>query len=1579
MEKNTIKRTAFTLLAFLVAMSSYCQLPQFTLTVTPTAQTCLGNGSLSFSTTGTAPGAVMDYKVYLLPNTVTPIATVTAPTATGLLAGNYLVVATQSLGTQSNTDSENVTIDNGIVNLSYTPQPTLVRCGNDGKITINVTSGNAVSYEIISGPVTFPIQSSNIFNNLSVGLYQIRVYDNCGEAVVVSYQLTAAQPMITVNNVSFPGGPLPTCNTITVNNTFSGNGLNSIFFPVTLQYTVFPPGGGAGIIINRTIAAGTNGTNDAYTNIPFYNNQQYTYNLRITDACGNVFVRNNNIVNQQFTFVANPDDTNCGDNFFELIPNNYVAPYTVNFTAAPAGFNPQTYNPGTAFSSSGLIYGGENNSVPEGNYTVVITDSCGRSMTKSFEVEDPDVAPQVTPLVLGCSPTGSIAIAVPGRTVTAMIMTGAPAAYTGNVPQDVMSFVGPTGFFMENLPLGTYTFTLTDSCGEEHTATAVLEATSSNPNLGVQQRRGCETGFGSIRLEGPEGALTSVIMTQAPSAFGQTLPFNVSANIFSGTGMFYMNSLPAGLYTFATVDQCGVGRTQTVAVEGYQTQVNTVEITPLCGSFWLDLRHISNGNYVQSFFLQKYNTLTGTWGHPGTGAPYAEGSLPTAITAYPLTNNFVNINLAYTGDFRVIKAFHIFSNGTSAAQRCIEVLDTFTFDGRPEITNAYSFPCANSLSEVAIVAVGVAPLTYTIITKDGAPFFVDNGTSNVFDGLENASYLFQVTDNCGNIRGRQFDINALDPIAIEQDGFCEGENSNLQVQLFSFLNYEWWEAGNPNMILSTTNTLNFPAFSSSQAGTYFVSITSDDPLSCMNQELSVEIDANVLPNAGNDITVPAFCNNGNPINLASYLSTPHDAGGVWQDSNGTGQLAGSTLATATLPGGTYQFKYIVTGACNATDEATITIEIKDLPQIPIIAAAAPVCEGSNVQLSATSVAGATYQWTGPDNFSSNVREPLLQNTTMADGGTYSVTITVNGCTSVPSTVDVIINSIPRAGNDNSTALCNDGGTIDLSGYLSGPHDLGGVWGDINATGLLTGNMLATATLPEGTYQFSYTVSSACNLTDEAIITLQVTNVPMAPAVITVAPVCEGTTVQLSAANVTGATYQWTGPNNFTSSLREPVLQNTTIAANGIYSVTVTINGCISMASTVDVNVSPLPRAGNDNALNICNDGAALDLNNYLGTPHDAGGAWTDLNGTGMLIGNMLSLATLPAGNYQFQYTVGSACGLNDDATITLTINNIPQPPTVAALSAICEGENIQLSASPVAGGSYQWTGPAGFTSSLREPIISGAGLASNGPYSVTVTVNGCTSASASVNSTIKPLPQFSISGNTVICEGQSSQLSVVPSNFTGAAQYEWYQDGVLLSSTDSTLPINATGNYEVVVTTDGCPSAPRQVNVTENTNAFEVLLDSACREGAFIIWVTNASGLPGATYTWSGPGGYSSTGPEADITGLSGGEYSVIVQSADGCTVSQPITIDDTNCMIPKGISPNGDGRNDSFDLSNLDVKEIQIFNRYGLQVYEKKNYRDEWHGQSSKGDLPTATYYYVITFANKKVTGWVYLQREIN
>ena len=63
----------------------------------------------------------------------------------------------------------------------------------------------------------------------------------------------------------------------------------------------------------------------------------------------------------------------------------------------------------------------------------------------------------------------------------------------------------------------------------------------------------------------------------------------------------------------------------------------------------------------------------------------------------------------------------------------------------------------------------------------------------------------------------------------------------------------------------------------------------------------------------------------------------------------------------------------------------------------------------------------------------------------------------------------------------------------------------------------------------------------------------------------------------------------------------------------------------------------------------------------------------------------------------------------------------------------------------------------------------------------------------------------------------------------------------------------------------------------------------------------------------------------------------------------------------------------------NLNVQKAQIFNRYGTEVYSKLNYLKEWNGNSDGGhELPSATYYYVLTFVSGKVkTGWIYINRE--
>jgi hypothetical protein len=78
----------------------------------------------------------------------------------------------------------------------------------------------------------------------------------------------------------------------------------------------------------------------------------------------------------------------------------------------------------------------------------------------------------------------------------------------------------------------------------------------------------------------------------------------------------------------------------------------------------------------------------------------------------------------------------------------------------------------------------------------------------------------------------------------------------------------------------------------------------------------------------------------------------------------------------------------------------------------------------------------------------------------------------------------------------------------------------------------------------------------------------------------------------------------------------------------------------------------------------------------------------------------------------------------------VTVNALPTAPTAGSNSPVNVGGSINLTASTVSGATYAWTGPNGFTSTQQNPTITGATLPMAGTYTVTATVNGCTSTAS---------------------------------------------------------------------------------------------------------------------------------------------------------------------------------------------------------------------------------------------------------
>jgi hypothetical protein len=245
----------------------------FSLLVQTSDETCVGNGQLNFNISNADPNGTIVYIIYLLPNVTTPIATTSNSTISGLLSGTYRIIARETIGSVFTTQQVDVTILNQVVPLSYTVVSFNQACSSTSTISINVSSGTAVSYEIFNGPVLFPLQSSNIFSNLPVGVYKIRVFDSCGIGIVTTYTVSNNPTGLSISN---PNLTNTTCTNTNVNQTITPASGTIIAYPLTLQYVIHPPGGASDIIINQSIATGNLFSLSISELFPIYINQNYT-------------------------------------------------------------------------------------------------------------------------------------------------------------------------------------------------------------------------------------------------------------------------------------------------------------------------------------------------------------------------------------------------------------------------------------------------------------------------------------------------------------------------------------------------------------------------------------------------------------------------------------------------------------------------------------------------------------------------------------------------------------------------------------------------------------------------------------------------------------------------------------------------------------------------------------------------------------------------------------------------------------------------------------------------------------------------------------------------------------------------------------------------------------------------------------------------------------------------------------------------------------------------------------------------------------------------------------------------------
>ncbi len=523
-------------------------------------------------------------------------------------------------------------------------------------------------------------------------------------------------------------------------------------------------------------------------------------------------------------------------------------------------------------------------------------------------------------------------------------------------------------------------------------------------------------------------------------------------------------------------------------------------------------------------------------------------------------------------------------------------------------------------------------------------------------------------------------------------------------------------------------------------------------------------------------------------------------------------------------------------------------------------------------------------------------------------------------------MEVMLANVTNTVTVNSPILC-PGNTATITASNSIPGTYSYVW-TVPPGVTDPGNVASFTTNVAGTYTVIVTNVNSGISAPAASGT--VTALPfIAPTFTAVAAICAGDPLAaLPTTSLEGVTGTWS-----------PAINN---MATTTYTFTPSIGLC-SAPTTLTINVTPQTTPIFTQVAAICSGSplAALPTTSNNGIT----GTWSPaINNT----------ATT---TYTFTPTIGQCAS---SVAMTVTVNQ-PIQPTFVQPNPICAGES--LAALPV----LSTNGITGTWS----PAINNMATTT---YTFTPAIGECATA-ANLTIVVNPIINPTFAAIAPICFGQSVVLPTTSNNaITGTWSPEFNPNAT------TTYTFTPTGGQCAAITTTTVEILPEFT--------FEIL--ETCVNSEFVLTVAplNSSfDLGTATYEWE-IGGVTVGNDDAslNVSALINGtvtvetlplNFTVNVTDANGCTVSNPYTVTNMYCGIQKGISVNGDGSNEFFDLRLLNVAQLQIFNRYGMEIYSKKNYFNEWIGQTDSGEMvPDGVYYYRIDFASgeRSKTGWIYV-----
>lgn len=255
---------------------------------------------------------------------------------------------------------------------------------------------------------------------------------------------------------------------------------------------------------------------------------------------------------------------------------------------------------------------------------------------------------------------------------------------------------------------------------------------------------------------------------------------------------------------------------------------------------------------------------------------------------------------------------------------------------------------------------------------------------------------------------------------------------------------------------------------------------------------------------------------------------------------------------------------------------------------------------------------------------------------------------------------------------------------------------------------------------------------------------------------------------------------------------------------------------------------------------------------------------------------------------------------------------------------------------------------------------------------VVVGPNGCTETVNQVIQVMNPAFGAHTSITDETCFGDADG-SIELEIFNGTAPYQIFWQN---SSTETQLTNLKAGDFSFIISdSDGCiwestatvggPSAPLSIM----TIAKEPESCDPASDGRIVI--NPQGGTSPYAINWS-------NGKSGEIIdSLAASAYTVTVTDDHGCTETGGFEIfelcKDGNNIVYNILTPNEDGQNDIWiieGIENYPNNEVEIFNRWGTQVWSKYSYTNDWRGLGNNGKkLPAGGYYFIVRFNDENDT----------